>query len=246
MGDHLLAAGFVVVTWWASTGAILIMDGLPRATFRTSVALASVVAVAALWGLWWSSGVTTPAAAYVAFGCAIAVWGWHELAFLLGFVTGPRKEPCPPDARGWRRFAYATATLIHHEVALAVTVVAVALLTWGAPNPVGAWTFGVLWAMRLSAKLNVFLGVRNLAVEWIPEHLRHLPSYFRRARWNPLMPVSLLAGGAAAVALAAEGEVGCTLVATILALAVIEHLFLAFPIPDAALWRWALRRKARE
>ena len=35
-------------------------------------------------------------------------------------------------------------------------------LTWGGANQVGTWTFLVLWVMRLSAKLNVFLGVPNL------------------------------------------------------------------------------------
>jgi putative photosynthetic complex assembly protein 2 len=75
-------------------------------------------------------------------------------------------------------------------------------------------------------------------------------SYFRRARMNPFMPVSLLLAGAAAIQLWALPPdatpfvvVGRTLVATLLALAVIEHVFLAVPLPDALLWRWAIRRK---
>ena len=39
---------------------------------------------------------------------------------------------------------------------------------------------------------------------------------------------------------AAPGEVvGLTLVGTLLALAVLEHLMLVLPIPAAALWQWA-------
>jgi len=250
MTDPLLAALFVLVTWWVSTGAVLLMDGLPRSTFRFSVAGASVVAIGGAYGLLWSSRFTSRPAAYLAFGCALAVWAWHELTFLLGLVTGPRKLPCPADARGWRRFGYATAAVIHHELALAVTLAGVVAITWGAPNQVGTWTFLVLWVMRLSAKLNIFLGVRNLATEFIPAHLRYLLSYFRKARLNPLMPVSLLSSSAVVAYLLLSpggGElsefavVGRTLVATLLALAVIEHLFLALPVPDALLWRWALR-----
>jgi putative photosynthetic complex assembly protein 2 len=248
--DQLLAALFVLIAWWSSTGVILLIDGQPRSTFRFSVTGASVLALLGLGGLSWVSRNDSQHAAYLAFVCALAVWAWHELTFLLGLVTGPRKDPCPPDARGWRRFAYATAAIIYHELALAGTLLAVVALTWGAPNQVGTWTFFVLWIMRLSAKLNVFLGVRNLATEFIPAHLRYLLSYFRKARMNPLMPVSLLLGGAVVVHLftavdggAATGAVavGRTLVATLLALAVLEHLFLMLPLPDALLWRWALR-----
>lgn len=250
MADHLFAAGFVLVAWWFSTGVILLMDGLPRSTFRFSLTGASVLALGGLYGLYWSSGLDSRPAAYLAFSFALLVWAWHELTFLLGIVTGPRKAPCPPDARGWRRFGYATAAMIHHEVALALTLLAVVALTWGAPNQVGTWTFLVLWIMRLSAKLNVFLGVRNLTTEFIPQHLRYLLSYFRRARLNPLMPVSLIAGSAVVVHLITASQaptasvcvqVGRTLVATLLGLAVLEHLFLTLPLPDALLWRWALR-----
>ena len=34
-------------------------------------------------------------------------------------------------------------------------------ITWGAPNQIGTQTFAVLWVMRISAKLNVFLSVRD-------------------------------------------------------------------------------------
>lgn len=250
MTDHVLALLFALATWWVSTGAILLMDGLPRSTFRYSLTGASVLALGGLYGLSWSSQFPSRPAAYMAFSCALLVWAWHELTFLLGVVTGPRKEPCPPDARGWRRFGYGTAAVIHHEIALFLTLIAVYAVTFRAPNQVGTWTFLVLWTMRLSAKLNVFLGVRNLTTEFIPEHLRYLLSYFRKARLNPLMPVSLVVASAVVVYLVAGAvagdasvfvQVGRTLVATLLGLAVLEHLFLTLPLPDALLWRWALR-----
>ncbi len=249
MIDRGLAALFVLAVWWLSTGLVLGMVWLRASTHRLSLASFSVLALAGLFGLSWSAQRATSAGAYLAFASALAVWGWHELSFLLGAVTGPRKEPCPPGAVGLRRFLLATATVIHHEVAMAVTLGAVVALTWGAPNQVGTWTFLVMWIMRLSAKLNVFLGVRNLSEEFIPDHLRYLPSYFRRARMNPLMPFSLAGATTVTVLLASEALapganayvlVGRTLVATILALAVVEHVFLAVPVPDKVLWRWAI------
>ncbi len=250
MSDHALAAVFVLMVWWLSTGVVLLMVWLRRSTFRLSLMATSALALAGLIGLTVSSRLESRAAAYAAFLCALAVWAWHELTFLLGVVTGPRKEGCPPDALGWRRFRYATQAVIHHEIAKAATLVAMVALTWKAPNQIGTWTFVVLWAMRLSAQFNVFLGVRNLSHEFIPKHLRYLLSYFRKAPLNPLMPVSILVGCTVVGLLVAEAIapdasafvlVGRTLIGTLLALAVVEHLFLALPVPDALLWRWVLR-----
>jgi putative photosynthetic complex assembly protein 2 len=255
MNDRLLAALFVLATWWSGTAVVLMMVWLRRSTFRASMAASSVLAIAGLYGLWSSSRIESPHAAYVAFGCAIVVWGWHELTFLLGVITGPRKTECPPRAKGWERFRAATAAVLHHEVALALTLAWIVATTWGQPNQVGAQTFCVMWVMRLSAKFNVFLGVRNLTEQFVPPHLRYMLSYFRRARMNALMPFSLLVGGLVAVRLLQDAlstdaasfvGVGRTLVASILGLAVVEHAFLSLPVPDAILWRWAVRAKSHE
>ena len=254
MNDLTLAILFVLASWWLSTALVLRMVWLARSTFPLSVAAFSALAIVGLYGLFWSSHVESTFSAYLAFACALAVWGWHELTFLLGIVTGPRKVACPAGAVGWARFRYATAAVIHHEVALAVTLVVMIALTWGRPNQVGTLTFLVLWIMRLSAKLNVFLGVRNLTEQFVPDHLRYMLSYFRKARMNPLMPLSVVAASAVVIRLGMESLseqatpfvlVSRTLVATILALAVIEHVFLSLPIPDAVLWKWAIRNQTR-
>jgi putative photosynthetic complex assembly protein 2 len=250
MNDPLLAIVSVVVTWWLSTGVVLRVVWLPPATHRASVAVVSALALVAGYGVWWASTVETVGAAYLGFGCALTVWAWHEVTFLLGVITGPRKLACAPEAAGWSRFRDATAAIIHHELALALTAVVLVALTWGAPNQVATWTFLVLWAMRLSAKLNVFVGVRNLAEDFVPPHLRYLTSYFRRSRFSVLVAVSVVAASAALVPLARVASsmdaneftsIGHTLVATILALGIVEHVFLAFPLPDAVLWRWIVR-----
>ena len=175
---------FTLFLWWFSTGVILHLDGLPKRTFRWTMLGATVVAAFGFIGLVVSSGVTTPASAYCAFTCALLIWAWQEVAFLLGIVTGPNRAPCPPGVVGWRRTVLAFRTVAHHEAALVLLGVGVLLASWGQPNHTGVWTFAILWAMRQSAKLNVFLGVRNLSEEFLPPHLAYLQTYFKRARMN--------------------------------------------------------------
>jgi putative photosynthetic complex assembly protein 2 len=241
----LLFAAFV---WWFSTGAILWLNRLPRKTYAWSFGVASVLAAAAAVGLVTSSGYATAYGAYLAFAGAIALWGWHEMSFLMGFILGPRREACPADACGWRRFRLAAATVMHHEVALALTLMALAALTWGQPNQIGTLTFLVLWVMRLSAKFNLFLGAPHRGEELLPLHLQHLKGYFRHRRMNALFPVSVAGGGALAWALASLAlapaaspleQVGYSLLLAMTLLAVLEHVFMFVPPPNALLWGWA-------
>jgi putative photosynthetic complex assembly protein 2 len=125
-------------------------------------------------------------------------------------------------------------------------------LTWGGENQIGAWTFMVLWWMRLSTKLNVFLGVPNLTEEFLPEHLQYLKRFFTKKPMNLLFPMSVTLSTVAAFWLirqAAEGadafaSAGFTFLAALTALAVLEHWFLVLPLPVAALWSWGLRSHA--
>jgi len=251
--EYLAPVAFTVLVWWASTGAILYLDGLPRATHPRTMAATTAVALLALWGLWASSGRTDVAGAYCGFTCAILLWAWQEVAFLLGYVTGPRRGPCPAGARGWQRARYAFATVAHHEVALVVLALAVAAVTWDRPNTTGLWTFVVLWTMRQSAKLNVFLGVRNLNADFLPEHLKYLQTYFVRAPMNALFPITVTAATLVAVPIwqsaiapgASPFEVtSATLVATLLSLAILEHALLVLPLPAERLWAWGMRSHA--
>lgn len=241
----LLFAAFI---WWFSTGAILWLDRRPRDTFGWSFASATVIAIGALIALAFTSGVETTTSAYIAFSAAIAIWGWHEMSFLMGFITGPRRQPLPAGAKGWRRFSLATATIIHHELALALTALALVALTWGQPNQIGAITFLVLWALRLSAKFNLFLGAPYRAEEMLPPHLTHLKSYFRNRRMNVLFPLSIASGVALAWALGTLAfapsasdftQTGLSLILALTVLGVIEHVFLFVPPPNALLWGWA-------
>ena len=250
-----LPVAFAVFIWWFSTGIVLLLDGLPRTTFRWSHLLSSMLALGAFVGLAHTAAQTTPAGAFCAFTCALLVWGWHELSFLTGWVTGPRTQAESSGASGVRRFVQAVQTILWHELAIAASGLVIVALTWGASNQVGTQTFLVLWAMRISAKLNIFLGVRNLSIELLPPHLKYLGSYFRRRSMNLLFPLAVAAATAVAVlvvqgALAAPAgsasAIGSFLVATLLVLAIVEHWLLVLPINAAALWRWAMHKPPQD
>ncbi|MFQ3594931.1 MAG: putative photosynthetic complex assembly protein PuhE [Sphingomonadaceae bacterium] len=241
MGDLLLAALFVTLVWFFATGGILWLNRLPRELHQGAIVAAIPAAAAAFCAHLVAAHETGPAAAYLAFGAAIILWGWHEMSFLMGFVTGPNRADLQPGLRGWQRFRASAATLIHHEIALALTLLAMTVLTWGAPNQVGTLTFALLFAMRLSTKLNIFLGVSNLSSELLPPHLAYLRSHFRQAHMNPLFPVSLLVSTALLIHLGARAgsDTGAALLFTLAFLGVIEHLFMMLPVRDADLWKWA-------
>jgi putative photosynthetic complex assembly protein 2 len=252
---YLLPIGYTLFAWWFSTGAILYLNGLPRWTHPWTMLSATVLLGIALVGLGASRDDTRVTGAYLAFTCTLLVWAWQEIAFLLGYVTGPRRSPCPDGSAGWRRAGYALQTLLHHELALVVLAFAVIATTWGGRNPTGIATFMIFWVMRQSAKLNVFLGVRNLSEEFLPAHLKYLQTYFRRAPMNALFPVSIALSSWLAVLLwqsaAAQGirdfeATALTFSGTLLSLAILEHWFMVLPLPSQLLWRWGLRSRATD
>ena len=248
MGDLLPAALYALFVWWFSTGVVLLLDNLPRRTFPWSMAAGTLVFASALHRLWASAGDTSEAGAYAAFTYAVLAWGWLEMSFFMGFVTGPRRTAAPPEARVGERFRTGLAASLWHELAIVATAGVILAATWRAPNAVGLQTFLVLWLMRTSAKLNVVLGVLNLGEEFLPAHLRYLLSFMARRPMNLLMPLSLTGGtigavllGQAALAATGAAQAGLAMLATMMALAVVEHWCLILPLPFARLWAWSLR-----
>jgi len=250
----LPAVATAVFVWWFSTGLVLILVRLSRRAIRLSVTLATLVGVAALYGLSHTARQTGLAGAYCAFTCALLAWAWHELTFLTGWITGPRRTALPAGLSGWPRFVQSVRAILWHELGILAVGLIIVAITWRQPNQVGTGTFLVLWVMRTSAKLNLFLGVRNLSEQFLPEHLAYLQSFFRRRAMNAFWPVSVAAACAGLAWLIARAldpatttpqAVGLTLVSTLLAMAIVEHLMLVLPLDTTALWRWALRSDKR-
>jgi putative photosynthetic complex assembly protein 2 len=245
---------FALFLWWFSTGVVLMLDGLPRAATRVSLAIASLAALAALWSLAHVAELETVGAAYAGFVLAIVIWGWQELAFLTGWITGPRRHGCLPGCRGTRHFMHAVQAILYHEITILVALLAVVAVSWEAPNQTGTWTFLVLWAMRISAKLNLFLGVRNTGEEMLPDRLAYLRSFFARRPMNLLFPISVTAATIIATLLVLRAidphetpavSAGLLLASSLLALAILEHWLMVLPVRVSALWDWAMRTHRR-
>jgi putative photosynthetic complex assembly protein 2 len=248
-----LPAIFAIFVWWFSTGAIIYLDGLPTRTFRWSMLGATGLFGVAIWGLAASSSDTSVGGAYLAFTCAMLAWGWQEISFYTGYVTGPRKRLCDEGCSGWRHFGHALQASLYHEVAILVSAAIVVGVTRGGANQVGTWTFMVLWWMHESARINVFLGVRNLNEHFLPEHMAFLRSFLTKKPMNLLFPVSVTVSTIAAVVLfqhamapgaAAFTVAGFTFLSVIMTVAILEHWFLVVPLPAEVLWNWGLKSRA--
>lgn len=247
-----LTLPFVVVTalWFVSTGLVAMIHHRLRQSFGRSMIIAALSAMIGLALVIFSAHSPDVWGAYVSFAGGLLIWSWHEISFLTGAVAGTHRDICPPNARGWQRFSLATTALIHHEIALAMT--AALLLSLGAvtANSTGAFAFALLLLFRLSSKLNIFWGVPNMSDELLPAHLDYLKSYFGAKRLRPMLVVStaMIVGLGAYFgfvtlnAMQPGSAVQAGLLSCLCLLAALEHLFLAVPFRDSALWGWALER----
>ena len=252
MGGIWTPALIALFVWWFSTGVILMAvkyaDRRGGNAHLWSVLLALPLLVLGLWGFAVTCRDTSVAGVYLAFLSALAIWGWIEMAFLCGLITGPNRRACPPGIREWERFLRAWGTIAWHEMLLVGMLITLGVLAWQAPNIFGLWTFAVLFAARISAKLNLFFGVPRINVEFLPKPLAHLPSHFRISAMNSFYPLSLtiisLAIGCWLERLYASATpahtAGFALLTALTALALLEHWFMVLPLPDAKLWRWML------
>lgn len=250
-----IAALIALFVWWFSTGAILMIvkyaDQKGQAARHRVLALATPLAVVGVWGLHVSITDTSVFGAYVGFLAALSLWGWIELAFLTGVITGPNRRPLTGRVREGERFLRAWGTIAHHETALLLALLMLVVASWGTPNHFGALTFAVLYIARISAKLNLYFGVPKIQIDFLPDALAHLPSHFRIRALNWFFPVSIT-GLSLAIACWLErlyaatspGEItGYALLTALTALALFEHWMMVLPIPDERLWRWMLPRQ---
>jgi putative photosynthetic complex assembly protein 2 len=249
----LLPVAYAIVVWWLATSIILLLDGLPPHTFRWSLAGCALLAAGGAWGVAATSEATSVAAAYCSFTGALLMWALIEMSFLMGVVTGPWRAACPAGAYGWTRLRFALRAIMHHEIAIIVVAALLALLSLRGQNDIGLWTFLALWAMRQSAKINLFLGVRNTGEQFLPPHIEYMKSFFRKRTINALFPISItvltcaaaiLIEAAVAAPAGSMEATALTLLATLVVLGALEHWLLMLPIDIEALWRWSLRQRS--
>jgi putative photosynthetic complex assembly protein 2 len=248
------AVVFALFCWWFGTGLVFLLERWLRSRPRASIGTIAAIGALSLFGIDQSSRMPQAAGAYLGFAASIALWGALELSFLTGLVTGLRPRGCAHGCRGLRHFGHGVLALLHHELALAGCAILVAVVCWDRANPTAACTFTLLWVMRESAKMNLFLGVANPAVELLPQRLAHLACYFGRRGVNAFLPVSIAAATIADALLVRHAldasatpreQIAGVLLGALLALAILEHLLLVLPVRADALWTWATRRRPR-
>lgn len=247
MSDLVAPIFLVVFVWWASTAAVLwfsstraenIPGRLMIATLFAAFGFAAIIAAPSFEG-WYHP--------LISFAGALAVWAWVEFTFLTGLLTGTRREPCPANISEWTRFRLAFRTINHHEYALLAALLVIGAFDWITGSPWAVAFFGVLWLMRISAKLTIFSGAPSFGLEMMPKPIAHMKSYFRNDRIGPFFWIStLLSTGVLVAGVAAfqiglvdpDQRVGLAMLLSLFALAALEHWLMILPIADSALWTW--------
>lgn len=250
-----IAALAALFLWWFATGILLwrvhAADRGGPDSHLWSVILSLPLFAAGVLGVNTTLADGSPQGVWFAFLSAMALWGWVELAFLSGIITGPNTRVCPPGLTARARFRAAFGTVAWHETVLLVVLLTLATATWGATNSFAFWTFALLFGARVSAKLNLYFGVPFINTSFLPTPLAHLASYFRPGPVSAFFPISVtvlaLTVGCfverlwAAHKVGAEGSIiGFTLLAMLAALALLEHWFMVWRVQDEKLWRWMI------
>lgn len=247
---------FALLVWWFVTGLVFVAYGRsPRVTHLYFFG-ATVVMLLAVAGFIYALEMVTPAGVYLSLTCGILIWGWQVASYYLGYITGPEQSAKFYEMVGngrsptrFSRFQYALQASIYHELLIVCFLALLTFLSYGSPNRWGLWIFITLWVMHALAKLNVFLGVRNFRIEFLPAHLHKLDRLLIKQTSNPLMPVTVLFGMSIALVLVYRGimpgtapdqVIGHLAVGAMLVLGVIENVLLVLPLP-ATLWGWGIR-----
>ncbi len=252
MSKFLIPIAVVILVWWSSTGAVLwFARGLDR-QMNTRLVIMTILCALGFAGVLIASAQSGIWAIYLGFASAILIWGWVEFTLLSGMITGSRTEACPANVSEFERFKMAFRAIAHHEYALVIMLGILAILDSSGGSGMAIKTFALLWIMRLGAKLTIFSGAPELSTSMIPERLAYMKTYFRHDRISIAFWLSLsvccmfFASGIYAlqhVQYDAAVQTQVTMLSTLVALAILEHIFMVLPVADSKLWSWAMTQQ---
>jgi putative photosynthetic complex assembly protein 2 len=242
-----VALAVSVILWWLMTGLALMCVHQPAEARKRLFSLSSLLAVLALMGVATNAATQTPLATVIGFAMALLIWGWLELSYLMGYLTGPVKRAAKAPMPHHKRFTYALGTTIYHELLVVGVVGLVCVIGAGLPNPTIQNTLAVLWLMRWSTKLNLFFGVKHFNSAWLPDNMRYITTYLSEGRNSWFSFFSTMLAAFCTYLLFTWGQMAADpaaalslfLIAWLASLAVLEHVFLMLPMGETALWRWA-------
>ncbi len=250
MTTLLLAIGYAIGVWWGGTLVVLLLSRLRGPARGLAIVGTSGAAIGALAVLPFLRPLDDVTGVLLGFGAAVVVWGWLELLLLQGVAVGTRRAPSAPGLKGLARFREAFDAIRHHEFALAGILVLVGVLSLGSALPVAFVTFALLWGLRLSTKLHLFLGVPQPNGHLFPEGAAHLAAFLGPARRSPQLGLTTCVWALATIALFSAGMMAPSsanatawfLAGTLTGLGTLEHLTLLLPLRLESLWGWEKQR----
>ena len=202
-------------------------------TSMVSVVVASLFALVGAVLVVRTRDETTVRSARLAFLGSALIWWWCSTLFYAGFgmriadniASGPRTLTLAVQA--------IDATL-RPDLFGVLALLLVGMTVWRRPNRVALWMLLTFWGTLQTAKLNVFMGVRNSGIDWLPDHLVGLSRYFGPPQNSPLLPatIALLTIGFLIVTVRAWNAPGAfrthmlAMIAFLLSLALLEHALL--------------------
>ncbi|MCK5932478.1 MAG: DUF3623 family protein [Fulvimarina manganoxydans] len=239
----------VIAVWWVSTGLILMAACRLRSDSAALKQIVGALSVAGVVASWLSLENSTSEGAWLGFAAALSLWAAHEIAFLAGWITGPRKRAAEPNRHP--TVLEALATISDRQLALLLTAGLLAIVSLGRGNMTTFAPFMTLWVLRTLAEINLFLGAPAAATHMLPKRLGYLATYFRQDRMSPALPLTINCLAATLVILIDSSvtavddrrSVSAGLLAALVLLGLVETLFLMVPFGEDRLWRWALSRE---
>lgn len=249
--SHATALVGVAAFWWLATG-ILIAVQRNDTTRSLAIVATTLLSLAGLWLIGKSASVTTRRGVAMSFLGGALAWLGVMAALYGGWIVGlPIDETAAPA----RSFALAldaiAATLYSDLLGLVILGLAFAVAARGR-NRTGVWTIALFWSAHQTAKLNVFLGVDNAGLEYLPRELSHLARFFGPAENSVFLPLTIIALCAAAFGFIARFRatelqwmrMRDLILAIVLLLAALEHAMLGM-IDPPSLWSLFLQLRGQ-
>jgi len=238
----------VVGFWWAATGVTLAMQR-SALTSTASVITATIFALVGCLLIVNSCREPTVRGARLAFLGSALVWWWCSTLFYAG-VGIHIAENIPTGPRTLALAFQAIEATVRPDLLGVFALILLAVLVWRKPNSTAFWTLLVFFGTLQTAKLNVFMGVRNSGVDWLPEHLVGLSQFFGPPQNSVLLPVTIVGLAACFLVTAAMSRAATSafrkhmlaMLSFLLGLALLEHVFLGV---DLTLPLWNIFKPQR-
>ncbi len=237
----LAPVALVVVFWWAATGLTIVLqrDGAAR---TIGLAATALLAVAGAVLVVRSRADRSARGARAAFLGGALLWWWTAALFYAGWGVAPASVAAGPP-RSLALAAQAIAATWRADAVALVVLAAVAAAVWRRPNRVALGSLLAFWGTLQTAKLNVFVGVRNPGGELLPPQLAGLQLFFAPPVNSWLLPLTVVALAALSGRLITRAvrtsdafvRQSSAIVGVLLALAVLEHVLLGVRA-GPALW----------